>query len=393
MALVFLATMTVAGGALLASKVIKSKPGGARLFIQRKNIQLSHKFGLLDDLQAANAYDELRRHYSKLIPAKPLVLGEGSEVKERKTFYTGPFKSEMTQYEARLVLGVTEAEAKDAKLITKKWRTMMLKNHPDTGGSPFMAAKINEAKEIVMGEKTAKEGGEDDEEDGSSGLDDIDETEEEKIKRKEKERRDQESEFDFTSKSPTPPNPDQGSMKDHPAPPYYKWERIKMPEPISQTAPRTQFFLKEDIFHRKARRSRPNWKAYDDPNIWPMESWKVGYLENLKKEQEERQQFEKNKITWVEDPVPPGTRADPGTRPGHWETADGTPTDPQVTEFDHHDLAREVRDLNATRDTIHRINHHEAVERVRKMAEMQARERYSAQRRTQQRKSQQSPPL
>ena len=102
--------MTVAGGALIASRVIKSKPGGARLFIQRKNIQIAHKIGLLDDFQATNAYEELRRHYLKLVPAKPLVLAERVQSGEAKraVFYTGPFRSEMTQREARLIMGVTE---------------------------------------------------------------------------------------------------------------------------------------------------------------------------------------------------------------------------------------------------------------------------------------------
>jgi hypothetical protein len=102
--------MTVAGGALIASKVIKGKPGGARLYLQRKNIQISHKLGLLDDLQAAGAYEDLRRYYAKLVPSKPLVLAEPVATAKVKTiYYTGPFRSEMTRYEARLVMGVTEA--------------------------------------------------------------------------------------------------------------------------------------------------------------------------------------------------------------------------------------------------------------------------------------------
>lgn len=101
--------MTVAGGALVASKMLRSKPGGVRLLIQRKNIQISHKLGLLTDLQAAAAYNDLSRFYGKLIQARPLVLGEARTNEARKTYYSGPWRPEMTQREARLILGVTEA--------------------------------------------------------------------------------------------------------------------------------------------------------------------------------------------------------------------------------------------------------------------------------------------
>lgn len=39
----------------------------------------------------------------------------------------------------------------DPKRIQKAYRTILLKNHPDKGGSPYLAAKVNQAKDILLG--------------------------------------------------------------------------------------------------------------------------------------------------------------------------------------------------------------------------------------------------
>jgi len=63
-------------------------------------------------------------------------------------YYKGGFQSPMTRREAGLILGVREAS--DMDKIMKAHRKLMFLNHPDNGGSTYMATKINEAKEMLM---------------------------------------------------------------------------------------------------------------------------------------------------------------------------------------------------------------------------------------------------
>ncbi|XP_017776834.1 PREDICTED: mitochondrial import inner membrane translocase subunit TIM14 [Nicrophorus vespilloides] len=62
-------------------------------------------------------------------------------------YYKGGFDAKMNRREAALILGISptanKAKVKDA------FKKVMAVNHPDRGGSPYLASKINEAKDFM----------------------------------------------------------------------------------------------------------------------------------------------------------------------------------------------------------------------------------------------------
>jgi DnaJ family protein C protein 19 len=78
---------------------------------------------------------------------KGVFTGKGAAEQWAK----GGFKAKMDRKEAIAILGL-----KDNPQLTKSLkfahRNIMLANHPDRGGSPYLASKINEAKDLL--EKT-----------------------------------------------------------------------------------------------------------------------------------------------------------------------------------------------------------------------------------------------
>lgn len=65
-----------------------------------------------------------------------------------RKFFTGGFEPKMNAKEALQILGLRETTLTKAKL-KETHRRIMLLNHPDKGGSPFLATKVNEAKDFL----------------------------------------------------------------------------------------------------------------------------------------------------------------------------------------------------------------------------------------------------
>ena len=61
------------------------------------------------------------------------------------------FGADMTKSEALKILNLKPYQANNADAIREVHRKLLLANHPDRGGSTFVASKINEAKEILLG--------------------------------------------------------------------------------------------------------------------------------------------------------------------------------------------------------------------------------------------------
>ncbi|KAK9127262.1 hypothetical protein Syun_016059 [Stephania yunnanensis] len=66
-----------------------------------------------------------------------------------RKFYEGGFQPTMTKREAALILGVRESVPQEK--VKEAHRKVMVANHPDAGGSHYLASKINEAKDVMLG--------------------------------------------------------------------------------------------------------------------------------------------------------------------------------------------------------------------------------------------------
>lgn len=83
--------------------------------------------------------------------ARSGLLAVNAWAKAPRAMLKGGFLPEMTRREASVILSVREPAPEQA--VKEAHRRIMMANHPDAGGSSYLATKINEAKDVLLGKK------------------------------------------------------------------------------------------------------------------------------------------------------------------------------------------------------------------------------------------------
>jgi DnaJ family protein C protein 19 len=112
---------------------------------------------ILVGLGLATAFCAVRsgiRAYARLKRIPPYAFGDTRQTFNetgggKAKFHPGGFDQQMTVDEAIKILGLQGNSSLNSQEILKAYRRTMLANHPDKGGSSYIAMKINEAKDIL----------------------------------------------------------------------------------------------------------------------------------------------------------------------------------------------------------------------------------------------------
>jgi hypothetical protein len=129
------ALLTGAVGAQYALKLYKSMPKteqSSTTEVNDESVKMDTETAKATEAKAPNAEEEKSMFSSWFA----------------KNYYEGGFEDKMTKREAALILGVRESTTGDR--IKDAHRRILLLNHPDRGGSAYVAAKINEAKDMLI---------------------------------------------------------------------------------------------------------------------------------------------------------------------------------------------------------------------------------------------------
>jgi hypothetical protein len=144
--------LVVAGGAMTLQYGIQAyKSYQAKQAEKQKNAPTSEPDSEVKNTQKASSSSSSSTTQAK---AKAQTQTDSNPVNSpfatwfARNFYDGGFEDKMSKREAALILGVRESASVDR--IKEAHRRILLLNHPDRGGSAFIAAKINEAKDLLL---------------------------------------------------------------------------------------------------------------------------------------------------------------------------------------------------------------------------------------------------
>ena len=88
-------------------------------------------------------------HFAKYLPFINRLYQQNSQQHQQQAQTPPPGRQAMSLDEAREVLGLKPGHTKDD--VIQAHRRMMQKVHPDRGGSDYLAAQINKAKDTLLG--------------------------------------------------------------------------------------------------------------------------------------------------------------------------------------------------------------------------------------------------
>lgn len=86
-----------------------------------------------------------RTPFATVLTMLPFIIPELRRAEQAQHGSTG---GGMTREEAALILGVSANATPDE--IREAHRKLITKNHPDAGGSDYLAAKINQARDVLI---------------------------------------------------------------------------------------------------------------------------------------------------------------------------------------------------------------------------------------------------
>lgn len=126
---------------------IKNRPKPPELTPEEKEAQEAEKKANMkaEEEATSQAREEKKKEKAK---GKEGVAPNWLDQWFAKRFYDGGFEEKMTKREAALILGVRESA--EINKVKAAHRRILLLNHPDMGGSPFIASKVNEAKDLLL---------------------------------------------------------------------------------------------------------------------------------------------------------------------------------------------------------------------------------------------------